>query len=103
MIHLIQNDYDTPFVVYLKTSGRTIPLVGSEVYFELVSKATSQRVGGGLCEILDPASGMVKYTFQKGELAQVGEYQGRFRAELTQGARREGLTLELAIVEKPGG
>ena len=101
MITLYQNDVETPLVFHAKSNGKNVPLVGSEVFFDLVSKATNQRVGGGKCDILDVAQGSVKYIFKEGELAQLGEYQGRVRIDLTQGARRESLALEIQIVEIP--
>lgn len=98
MIHLIKDDYKTPIVFHAKSNGRTIPLVGSEVVFDFISKTNNRRVGGGKCEMVDSAAGIAKYTFKGSELAHEGEYQGKLKIDLTQGARREALALEFKIV-----
>jgi len=98
MIPLIQNDYETPLVFHTKVKDRIIPLVGSKVVFDFISKATGQKVGGGECKILDEASGMAQYTFKEGELAQLGEYQGKTTIDLTQGARRDGIALNFKVI-----
>lgn len=101
MITLIKNDISTPLLFTAKSGGNVIPLVGSEVFFDFIFKATNKRVAGGKCDIVDVGLGTVKYIFKEGELSQVGEYQGRVRLDLTQGAHREALTLEMQIVEVP--
>ena len=98
MITLIKNDYGTPLVIHTKTNGKVIPLVGSDVYFDFLSKTTGMRVGGGKCEIIDPNQGMAKYSFKEGELANDGEFQGKVKIDLSQGARREALALDFNIV-----
>jgi len=101
MITLYQNEIETPIIFHTKTNGKIIPLIGSEVYFDFISKATGQRVGGGKCEIQDHTLGMAKYDWKEGELAQLGEYQGQVKIDLTQGATRTALTLEMQIVARP--
>jgi hypothetical protein len=44
---------------------------------------------------------MVRYTFKPNELSQIGEFQGKAHVEFDQGAKREGIALDFAIVEKP--
>jgi len=90
----------TPLVFNCRTDGKIIPLIGADVDFELISKSTNKRVLGGKCEIVDMANGTAKYTFKEGELGE-GEYQGRVRIDLSQGARREALALDIKVVDSP--
>jgi hypothetical protein len=101
MITLFKEDYGTPIVFTAKTRDKVIPLIGSKVIFDFISKATNQRIGGGECEIIDVNQGKAKYIFKAPELASIGEFQGRVTIDLTQGARREGLALEFSVVEVP--
>jgi len=103
MITLVKNDYGTPLMLHAESNNKVIPLVGSEVYFDLVSKATNKRVGGGKCEVTDDMMplGMAKYTFKDPELAHEGEYWGRFRIELAQGAKRDGVQHDIKVVDVP--
>ena len=100
MIPLYKNDYETAIVFTAKTRDRIIPLMGSRVVLDFISKATNQRIGGGDCEIIDASLGRARYTFKPHELAQVGEYQGKVTVELPQGARRDSLALDFEIKEK---
>jgi len=101
MITHVKDNYESPLVLHLRADKQIVPLVGCNVIFTMISKATSQIVGGGECLILDPASGIVKYTFKPGELSQVGDYQIKAHVELDQGVRREGIALDFKVVEKP--
>ena len=99
MISLKRNDYETPILFKIKTKEKEIPLIGSKVIFDFISKATNKRIGGGECKIIDEALGQALYEFKDGELAQSGEYQAKVTIDLSQGARREGLTLEFNVVD----
>jgi hypothetical protein len=101
MITLFKDDYGTPIVFTIKTRDKVIPLIGSKVIFDFISKATNSRIGGGECEILDVNQGKVKYIFKAPELATLGEFQGKSVVDLTQGAHRDGLALEFKIIEVP--
>jgi hypothetical protein len=100
-IPLLKDDYETPIIFTTKTRGKIIPLVGSRVIFEFISKATNQKIGGGDCEIVDAGLGQVRYTFKAPELAHPGDYQGRVTIDLSQGAKREGLALEFVVINRP--
>ena len=101
MITLFKDDYETPIVIHAKTDGRVIPLIGADVFFDMIAKSTNKRVGGGRCEMLNVALGLVKYTFKEGELRDTGDYQGKVKIDLTQGAHRESIALEFVIVDRP--
>ena len=103
MIPLFKDDYEIPLVFIAKANDKIIPLIGSKVMFDFISKATNKRIGGGECEILDAATGKAKYQFKAGELTQLGEYQGKVVIDLSQGARRETIALEFQIIERPAG
>ena len=99
MIVLKKNDYGTPILFKIRTNEKEIPLIGSKVIFDFISKDTNKRIGGGECKITDEALGQALYEFKDGELAQAGEYQGKVTIDLSQGAKREGLTLEFNVID----
>jgi len=101
MITLFKDDYETPILFNVQARGKNIPLIGSKVVFDFISKATNQRIGGGDCEIKDVNLGKAQYAFKAPELAQLGDFQGKITVDLTQGAKREGLALEFKVVERP--
>lgn len=99
MIILKKDDYKTNFIFECKSNDTLIPLIGSKVMFEFISKSTGSKVGGGECLILDSERGLVKYDFKEPELFILGEYQGRVTIELAQGSKRESITIEFKIIE----
>jgi len=101
MITLYKDDRKTTLVFHIRCENEVVPLVGARVLFDFISKATGQRIGGGECEIVDVPSGMCKYNWQEKDLSVLGDYQGRVKVELAQGATRDALTMEFKIVERP--
>lgn len=99
MITLKRNNYATPILFKIRTKEREIPLIGSKVIFDFISKATNRRIGGGECKIVDEVAGQALYEFKEGELAQLGEYQAKVTIDLSQGAKREGLSIDFQIVD----
>lgn len=98
MITLFQNDYETTLKINIQSKERPVVLVGSKVYFELISKKRNEKIGGGECKIEDAGRGVVRYKFNAGELQVPGEYQGKVTIQLAQGAERDSLVLEIVII-----
>jgi len=97
MIYLKKGDYATPILFRIQTKEAKVALIGSKVIFDFISKNTNKKIGGGECKIVDEAQGEALYEFKEPELAIPGQYQGKVTIDLSQGAKREALTLEFEI------
>jgi len=96
-IPLVKDDYNTPIVFHAQALNKALPLVGATVVFDFIEKKTNRRIGGGNCEIIDQNQGLAKYLFKGNELSVPGEYQGKVKIQLPQGASRVGPTLDFQI------